>query len=230
MYRWTGLYLHGFLSSGNSEKGQWFLNQVQQQLKDDQAVKSEQDALLHNKVTWHTFEPMTYPMAQVHSSVQAIETKLLELQKNASSVDVNLFIMGSSMGGFYAQYFGQKYQIPYIMINPALNIDELFQEHLDSYLNPNTDENILVDKAYTNELAKYRVDQPDYEIPALLLVDKDDEVIDVDYCLQHYSEDKLSHPASKQKVYSGGDHRFIHLDSAWQELQEFLIRIDSKNS
>ena len=105
------------------------------------------------------------------------------------------------------------------MINPALNPEKVFRENLGEHTNPATGEKVLINEAYIADLLKYKKDELDQSVPGLLLIDSDDEVIDVDYAINQYTG--VGEP-SKMVVYSGGDHRFIHTQEAWQEIKDFL--------
>lgn len=220
MDKWCGLYLHGFLSNSNSEKGQWFLQQVNAQTRaQEEPQKHGLEPPSLNSPIWHGLTTISYPMQKVEQSSDFIEKALKEMLDLKGS---KKFLIGSSMGGFYAQYFGQKYKIPYIMINPALNIDEMFAAHTGDYVNTLTQITVQVDEEYIKQLSLLRVDNPNYKIPSLLLIDDGDEVIDIKFCEEQYSSKKLQHNASKTIVYNGGNHRFIHLNEAWQAINEFL--------
>ena len=206
MQAYIGLYLHGFLSSGNSEKGQWLKQVVNQQNLDDE-----------NLVLKELLTP-TYPIKSSLASVDKIESLLKEILKDQTK---KVVLLGSSMGGYYAQYLGQKHQLPYIMINPALNPTPIFNESLGCHTNPVTQEDFCIDQNYIQELQGFDVKQLDGEIPALLLIDTDDEVIDVDYALKRYEADPNGSHFSTV-MYSGGNHRFIHMQQAWLEINKFL--------
>jgi len=206
MQAYNGLYLHGFLSSGNSEKGQWL-----------KAIVNQQNLEQGNPVFNELLTP-TYPIKSPLMSVEKIESLLKKMLDDKSR---GVVLLGSSMGGYYAQYLGQKYQLPYIMINPALNPTPIFNESLGCHTNPATQEDFCIDQAYIKELQTYDVNQLNKAIPALLLIDTDDEVIDVDYALKRYEAcSKGSHFSTVK--YSGGNHRFIHMQQAWLEINQFL--------
>lgn len=203
-----GVYLHGFLSSGNSEKGQWLKAKVQQ------------DNLLNDKPVFSEIYTLTYPIKSPHDSAEEIERCLL----NAKQKNINIILLGSSMGGYYAQYFGQKYQIPYIMINPALNPVPIFNQSMGCHTNPVTSEKFCIDQDYIKALQDYDIEELDQNVPALMLLDTDDEVIDVDLALQRYvQKDNLCKKSQfKSALFSGGDHRFIHMPQAWKDIQSFV--------
>ncbi|MEA1989154.1 MAG: YqiA/YcfP family alpha/beta fold hydrolase [Pseudomonadota bacterium] len=206
MQAYIGLYLHGFLSSGNSEKGQWLKQVV------NQKNLNEGNPVLKELLT------PTYPIKSPHASVDKIESLLKEKLKDQTK---KVVLLGSSMGGYYAQYLGQKYQLPYIMINPALNPTPIFNESLGCHTNQATQEDFCIDQGYIKELQGFDVKQLNKEIPALLLIDTDDEVIDVDYALKRY-ETRANGSHFSTVKYSGGDHRFIHMQQAWLKINKFL--------
>jgi len=211
MPSFIGVYLHGFLSSGMSQKGQWFKNQNNVSKLDN--VTAER--------LFTSFYTPTYPINSVSKSVDFIDEFLTSIDDFQS----NVIIMGSSIGGFYAQYFGQKYGIPYVLINPALNPVKVFYENLGEHTNPATGEMVNISPSYIDNLLKYMVHNPKRAGPSLLLLDEDDEVIDVDYVKNLYATRDDENNRFKSVIYSGGDHRFIHLDQAWLEIQEFVQQL-----
>ena len=201
-----GVYLHGFFSSGNSEKGQWLKSQVEQKTSCFSEI----------------YTP-TYPIGSPQASVEAIDKCIQQAHASSS----NVILLGSSMGGYYAQYFAQKYRLPYIMINPALNPTPIFNKNLGSHVNPATDEMFCIDMAYIEALQSLDVYDLQQNIPALLLLDTDDEVIDVEFALQRYvRKGSLSQNSKFESViFTGGNHRFIHMEQAWLDIQAFLEKL-----
>ncbi len=218
MTKIIGLYLHGFLSSGNSAKGQWFKTQS----------KNECDRF----IDWVT---PTYPIGSVSSSVNTIRACLEQQLQNAQAheqetgVPCLVLLLGSSMGGFYAQYFAYEYGLPFVMINPALNPKQVFTENIGTHINPATNETVEINDDYIKKVLCFQVNLADeclekVKPKSLLLLDLDDEVIDVQYALKHYpvSKKSVKNRANKTVVFTGGDHRFIHMDQAWHEILEFI--------
>jgi len=190
------LYIHGFLSSEKSVKAMELANYFQQ----------------CNDVC---FTAYTYPQREVNQSLVFIENWICNARKKGSVV-----LIGSSLGGFYAQYFGQQYQLPYCMINPALNPD-LFYEHIGSYTNSHTGESINVSDSYIEELLKLTPENLKHNSSILLLMDQEDEVIDVDYAIQCYRPVKRTE-SLKVKVFSGGNHDFQHLKESFSLINDWL--------
>lgn len=207
MHNCIGVYLHGFLSSGKSEKGQWLVNQVR--------LEQQQSS----EVVFSQFITVTYPIKSVAESINAIEKIIIQHKDNLAKI----ILLGSSMGGYYAQYFADKYQLPYVMINPALNPVPVFLQNQGEHINPSTGEHVCIDNAYIQDIEKYDIESLNPNLPGLLLIDIDDEVIDVDFAIQRYKKIEQNQGSlSKVVVYSGGDHRFIHMDDAWLKIKEFV--------
>lgn len=203
-----GVYLHGFLSSGKSEKGQWLAKKIASERS--QSVKP----------LFKKFITVTYPIKSVKHSVQVIENILLEHSKNLDKI----ILLGSSMGGYYAQFVGQKYHIPYIMINPALNPTPVFLKNMGTHTNPSTGEEVCINQQYIADLQAFDVKLLQKDLPALLLIDIDDEVIDVDFAIQKY-QTQQDEKNLKVIRFSGGDHRFVHMDKAWLDIKAFIAQI-----
>lgn len=146
------LYLHGFLSTGQSAKGQWFKRAFAQQ-------------------GIEVFTP-TYPIKTPDESIAVLEQaigRLLTAKKP-------WLVMGSSMGGFYGQYLAQKYQKPLIMINPALDAVGVLAAYSGEQVHPITQEHLNINEDYLAALKSLSC-LPSRQIPSLLLLDEGDEVI-----------------------------------------------------
>jgi len=199
------VYLHGFLSSENSQKGQWF----KQHLPDLVATEGKTSSI-------QVLTP-GYPMADPTKSV-AFLTDFIK-QAGLMDSDQNWFLVGSSMGGFYAQYLAHLFNRPYIMINPALDPMSLFKDYAGEHLNQHTGEVITVNQAYREALKAY-YQTPSEQVKSLLLLDKEDEVIPYQQALDLYQTGCLMHI---NRVFSGGDHAFQHLAESSNDIKNFVI-------
>jgi predicted esterase YcpF (UPF0227 family) len=210
-----GVYLHGFLSCANSQKGRWLVQQVHTENTQSRHVaESVSEPVFKEAIT------LTYPICSPAASIRKIEALIQDLlAKNNHSI----VLMGSSMGGYYAQFLGQKYQLPYLMINPALNPQPLFQQHLGASVNPSTGEKFVIDDQYIQGLERFDCAVIDKSIPTLLLLDDGDEVIDLPFALEKYPT--VSEGKSVVSVFKGGDHAFQHLEEAWPIIKDFVKSI-----
>lgn len=105
------LYLHGFLSSPQSQKAQQLLRFYADYLTPGQLVLP------------------TLPFAPAEAIALA-RAELKRLQQCFKQV----YIIGSSLGGFYATHLAETEGVPAVLVNPAVRPFDLF-EH---YLGPNT--------------------------------------------------------------------------------------------
>ena len=195
------LYLHGFLSDENSTKGQF--------------VKARMAEDLPNVQVHCITYPISLPDVSVGYIKNYIEHKLLADKQEGEAIE--WAVMGSSMGGYFAQYIAREYDIPYIMINPALDPVSVLSDYLGSHQHPRTQEKFTIDEQYLAQLEAYRVELDEWE-DALLLLDRGDEVIDPSHAMTTYKD------RCKTLVYERGDHAFQHLEDAWPHILEFLKR------
>lgn len=190
------LYLHGFLSDANSEKGQF----VKQRMSED---------LPHIKV--HT---ITYPISLPDVSVGYIKA-YIEHEMLAEDANAKWAVMGSSMGGLYAQHIAQEFEVPYIMINPALDPASVLEAFQGTHEHPKTKEAFTIDERYLSQVASY-APAVESEQDALLLLDRADEVIDYQHAAGIFQD------RCKTLIFERGDHAFQHMEDAWPHVLEFL--------
>lgn len=196
------LYLHGFLSSGNSYKAQWL---------------EKQNASSASRPLGEMFCP-TYSQRALDAGLRSIDATLAQWHKQQSRI----LLIGSSLGGYLVQHYAHKYAVPYVMINPALNPLSLFSDYLGRHTNPYTGEVITVDEAFCRVLEDLQVPRLNPDIPSLLLADMEDEVVDIPFAYKRYKEQ----PEARSVLFPGGDHAFQHLPEAWGEIQRFIIEIE----
>jgi predicted esterase YcpF (UPF0227 family) len=123
-------------------------------------------------------------------------------------------LVGSSLGGFYAQYLADKYAIPAVLINPAVFAHERLLEALGSCTNYFDGSKYEWNQGHVDMLANYAVTQPPVE-KLWLLAQTGDEVLD-------YREAETFLKGAKQTIEVGGDHSFQGLDRHFQAIIDFL--------
>lgn len=99
----TFFYFHGFASSGNSRTAELL-----------------RQAYPHAKVV-----SPTYNTRNAH---EAVKTLSKEIAETVSSKDFVIFV-GTSLGGFFANFFSNKMLIPSVLINPCLDPGVLLQKY-----------------------------------------------------------------------------------------------------
>lgn len=189
------LYIHGFNSSERSYKAQ-LLTEVVSALNKGQAVLSP-------RLSWQP----------------SVAIKQLEgiIQENLAK---GVTLIGSSLGGFYAAYLAEKYQLKAILVNPAVEAPSLLQNHLGKQLNPYTGEEYELTQDHMQELEVLVVKQPTASL-YWLMVQEGDEVLDYRAALKAYPKiHKLTHE-------KGGNHRFEGFDCYLDEILLFAGIIDN---
>lgn len=131
--------------------------------------------------------------------------------------DKNICFLGSSLGGFWAKYFAEIYNVKSILITPALNPDVTLRRHIGLNHNFYTNAIEKLTISQISEYLMYKVDK--FKTNTLVLLDKGDEIIDYDTLLH-----QLSYwPVVKIIAFEGGNHSFQHMDKSLQYIKEFLI-------
>ncbi|MBB1293083.1 YqiA/YcfP family alpha/beta fold hydrolase [Pseudoalteromonas sp. SR41-4] len=127
----------------------------------------------------------------------------------------NTVLLGSSLGGFYATYLSQKYQLPAVVINPAVKPYLLLSSLLGPNYNPYQDSHYELNNSHINALKSLSI--PSLERPSLLylLQQTGDEVLDYQQAVKYYSQ-------CKQQIEFGGDHSFLGFEDSIASIVDFL--------
>jgi len=172
------IYIHGFNSSGQSGKAR--------ELAD---IFPDEQVFAPN-LPWQ-------PELAIALLKQLIE----------SHRDESILLIGSSLGGYYAQYLGDRFLLPVVLINPALNPVPLLLGSVGEQRNYYTQEVYHLTEEAVHSLQAYAVDAAGMKKPVLVLLDKGDELIDYRIALEAYQG------IGTVKCFDGGSHRFEHLDA-----------------
>lgn len=150
------LYVHGFMSSGSTLKGQAF----RRHFGDRFEVRTP-----------------TYPQTSPSVSIAALEKEM-----SAAGAQRGV-IVGSSLGGFYGQYLAARHGWPLVMINPALEMACVPASLTGAHVNPYTGEKVVVDETWLAQLASLRTEPVS---PSQLIVCADDTTVLPRCALEHY--------------------------------------------
>ncbi len=170
------VYIHGFLSSPLSFKAQ----QVKTWLAES-----------HPQIRFECPHLTAYPGQTQVQLAELIERLLPE----------PVYLMGSSLGGFWATWAAETYDLPAILINPAVNPQALIRRYLEVDLKGyHTDDSYRLNATHVDEIRA-----ADLEVTRLgnywLLVQTGDETLD-------YRQAVAKYQGCKQTVEAGGDHAF----------------------
>lgn len=168
------VYLHGFNSSPASQKARLFLDYCSQ--RGIAAVAPS----LH-------FDP-AIAIGQAEAAVLAGGRPAL--------------VVGSSLGGYYATWLAERYDLRAALINPAVAPHAtLGRQFLGLHTNLYTGERYDFTVAHVDALARLQVTQLSKPLNFLLLLQTGDEVLDYRLAVDYYR-------GARQIVMQGGNHAF----------------------
>ncbi|MFY8274285.1 YqiA/YcfP family alpha/beta fold hydrolase [Pseudoalteromonas sp. SSDWG2] len=130
-------------------------------------------------------------------------------------IDTNTALIGSSLGGFYATYLSQRYQVSAVVVNPVVNPAALFTTYLGQQYNPYQDYHYELDKTHLLALQQLYLEQLASPELLFLLQQEGDEVLPYEQAVQYYRN-------AKQVVEPGGDHRFVGFERYFGAITRFL--------
>ncbi len=189
------IYLHGFSSAPASHK-----------------ARRLQDALA----------PMPlliadYPSHRPREAIATI-TALIDRNRRQHPHD-RLALMGSSLGGYYAQHLAATRDDidRVVLINPALDPQPPLEPWIGANTNMVTGEPFHFSREAWEQLADFDTPSASITTPTLLLLDSGDDVIP-----HEFAAEKYRNLPGRTIVYPGGSHAFDHLDEAIPEIVKFL--------
>ncbi|WP_321470842.1 YqiA/YcfP family alpha/beta fold hydrolase [Halarcobacter sp.] len=180
------LYIHGFGSSGFGGKASLF-----REYFEDEVITPS----------------LSYvPKLAIDTLEQIIEIFL--------NKDENIGLVGSSLGGFYAIYLANKYNLKAVLINPAVYPYKTLDK-IGMAMNYYDGTSFEVTKDHIDYLKAIEVNQIESQEKFLTLLQTEDEVLD-------YTEaaDKLSD--SELIIEEGGNHSFENIESYFRKIGSFL--------
>ncbi|MCB5162874.1 YqiA/YcfP family alpha/beta fold hydrolase [Marinomonas algarum] len=183
------LYIHGFNSSERSHKANVLVEAV--------TKIGLPGAVMSPRLSWQ-------PSKAIAQLEALIETHLAE----------GVTLVGSSLGGFYATYLAEKYQLNAVLVNPAVEAPTLLTRHLGPQVNPYTGESYTLTAAHMTELQALVVPHPTASLYWLML-QEGDEVLDYRAALSAFPE------TVRLTQELNGDHRFVDFERFIHDILRF---------
>ena len=119
-----------------------------------------------------------------------------------------VYIIGSSLGGYYGTWLMQRllkgeprYPVKLVLINPAVRPYELFEEYLGPQKNYYNDKEYVLTHEHIDQLARLEVTTLYRPDNIFLLAQTGDETLDYKKAVVRYEE-------CPQRIEDGGDHGF----------------------
>ena len=191
------IYIHGFLSSPLSAKAEITRNW-----------------LLKNKSEIDYYCPQLPPYP---NETKNILTQLVEQLSNRP-----VYLVGSSLGGFWATYLAEKYNLPAVLINPAVNPQNFMPKYvgvdLKSY---HTDDSYHLKQHHIDEILEADLPVTRFD-NYWLLVQTGDETLDYRDAVKKYAH-------CKQTIEEGGDHSFQRFENYLEDIVGWFEHFYLKN-
>jgi predicted esterase YcpF (UPF0227 family) len=171
------VYLHGFRSSPRSSKAVM----TGEGIKDISSLK--------NPIEWYCPQLLASPkesMAMVEDHIKR------------TGAD-QIVVVGSSLGGFYANYLAEKYGCKAIVLNPAVRAARELAPHVGMMTAYDSDEPFDFRPEYIDELRSLQVEKISSPSRYFLIAAKGDELLDWQEMVDFY-------PGAKHLVLEGSDH------------------------
>jgi len=171
------VYLHGFRSSPRSSKA----------VMTGEAIKALSSAA--NPIEWYCPQLLASPKESMDMVTAHIE------QSKADRI----VVIGSSLGGFYANHLAEKYACKAVALNPAVRAARELAPHVGMMTAYDSDEPFDFRPEYIDELKALQVEAITNPGRYFLIAAKGDELLDWREMVDFYS-------GAKQLVLEGSDH------------------------
>ena len=192
------IYLHGFASSGVSDK----VTQLRDAI--DDRIKAPD---------------LPFDPDEVERMVHALVLDFISTRH----AHEKLIFIGTSLGAFYANYFGQKYDCPVILVNPSVTPSETLREKLGVNRHYITSDEFWVTVAHLEQLDKMKkyadnsITKCSGGVLIHLFLAENDEVIPYQCALEKFKN------VASVTVTPDGEHRYIkHWDKVIAKAKEIL--------
>ncbi|MEY4729574.1 MAG: hypothetical protein RL020_732 [Pseudomonadota bacterium] len=185
------IYLHGFNSSPDSHKANL--------LRDYLSAQGMADRFLCPALS--------------HLPKEAIEQTEKLIRAHQSE---NITLIGSSLGGYYAIYLAERFNLKAVLVNPAIRPYVSLESYLGAQKNIYTHEKYTFTREHVRQLRDLQVVNINQPERFLLLTQTGDEVL-------NYRDgvDKLK--GAVQIVIEGGDHGFQNFSSYLDTILSFSL-------
>ena len=189
------LYIHGFNSSPLS-------------------LKAEQT----RKYLATSFPDVGFFCPQLATTPAKAITQLEQLIERQGS-NTQWYLIGSSLGGYFASYLSHKYNSLAVLVNPAITPYELLHDYIGEQVNPYTEEVYQVTEDHMQQLKALEKTTPAIDSKEknnyLVMVQTGDEVLNYQEAVEKYQHCRLI-------VQEGGDHSFINFDHCLATISDFF--------
>jgi hypothetical protein len=189
------VYLHGFRSSPRSSKA----------VLTGDAVRTLSS--LENPIEWYCPQLLASPKASMEMVIKHIE---------ASKHD-RLVVIGSSLGGYYANYLAEKFACKAVALNPAVRAAKELAPHVGMLTSYDTNEPYDFRPEYIDELRALQVDKISNPSRYFLMAAKGDELLDWQEMVHFYKD-------AEKLVLEGSDHGIADYPDHLPQVLKFISK------
>jgi len=185
------IYIHGFNSAGFGEK----VNKLKEAFGEENVISLNLP-----------YDP---------KKAIALLSYLVERLK-----DDNLYLFGTSLGGFYAMVLASRYKVPAVLINPSINPALSLKDEVGKQINYKTDEEYEFTKEHLNTLKELQPSKEDLakvKDKIFVYLDEDDELLDSRETADFFEGFYV-------KMFPGGNHRFQHMDELIEDFRKNILQ------
>ena len=187
------VYLHGFRSSPRSSKA----------VMTGEAIKALSTA--EHAIEWYCPQLLASPKESMDMVTQYIDQSGAE----------RIVVIGSSLGGFYANYLAEKYGCLAITLNPAVRAARELAPHVGMMTAYDSEEPFDFRAEYIDELKTLQVEWISNPERYFLIAAKGDELLDWREMVEFYKD-------AKQLVLEGSDHGIADYADHLPKVLEFI--------
>ncbi len=180
------LYIHGFGSSAEAKKAKLFREYFKSQ-----------------------------GIAFMAPSLSTIPTlALLTLEDIIEACDSEVSLIGASLGGFYALFLSQKYDLKAVLINPSINPEITLLRAIGHGMNYYDNSEYEWNATHVESLKKFKTASINQN-NIMLLLQKGDDLLDYKEA-QRFLSDATLH------IEEGGSHNFDGIERYFEKIEAFL--------
>ena len=185
----TILYFHGFASSSDSDKARIIKSYISKVSKKINMITPD----------------LSNNFKEANNQIN----KLIDENKK------DYVFMGSSLGGYYANFFGSINNSKVILINPAIPPLKGFEEYLGENQNYSTGEKFIVTKEDIKFLRSLEIKKLNNQKNILVLLESGDEVLNFIETVKYFQGSNID-------ITFGGNHSYESIDAKLEKIVKFL--------
>lgn len=198
------LYLHGFRSSPKSFKASLLAREMEQRGLQDRWVCPQLPASPARAI--------------------ALANRLIgQARDGGLDPETGLVVIGSSLGGYYANHLAEHWRCRAVVLNPAIYPTRSLADQTGTHTLYHSDESFEFRPEYLDELAELATGKPARPERYYLLACKGDEVLDWRDMADWYA-------GSQGRILDGGDHGISDFERWMPDVLDFVLATDHTQS